>query len=172
MFFAHASAAHAGPRHKYALEVLSFWEQLKWIFFNRLPAPPKRLDLTQEVLGTTQTEPRGPAAIQGGLGADAATRPAIGGIPRSARGRARPRAVATPRGGAPRRPTGEKYIQYPYQNFENRVLENPKNAFGAEFNSGPNAFVRILIPATQFERRIFFKMFLTSDIRILSRLSR
>ena len=53
----------------------------------------------------------------------------------------------------------EKYIQYPYQFFENRVLENRKNGFEAEFNSGSNPFVRILIPATQFERRIFFKMF-------------
>ena len=50
----------------------------------------------------------------------------------------------------------EKYNQYPYQIFENRVLENRENGLHAEFNSGCNPFVRILIPATQFERRIFF----------------
>ena len=52
----------------------------------------------------------------------------------------------------------EKYIQDPYQNFKNRVLENRENGYNAEFNSGLYPFVRILIPATQFERRIFLKI--------------
>ena len=98
--------------------------------FYRLPAPPTRLDLTQEVLRTTgrAPDPSGDA----GDGQDRVLKFAwpARGIPRSARGRARPREVATPRGCAPRRPTGEKYIQDPYQNFKNRALENPKNTFG------------------------------------------
>ena len=76
----------------------------------------------------------------------------------ASRGPTRPQLAAT------RARRTEKYIHYAYQNFKNRVLENRENGYNAEFNSGLYPFVRILIPATQFERRIFFKMFLTSDI--------
>ena len=50
--------------------------------------------------------------------------------------------------------------------FSKTALENQKNGFGAEFNSGPNPIVGILIPATQFERRIFFKRLLGPPRRL------
>ena len=117
------------------------------------------------VLMTTESAPGDSGGRQAGAGGGAKTRACIRGIPRSARGRGRvARPDATPTGCRARARGTEKYIQDPYQNFKNRVLENRENRLYAEFNSGYNPFVRILIPATQLERRIFFKMFLTSDI--------
>ena len=70
----------------------------------------------------------------------------------ASRGPTRPQ-MAAARAGSPAKLWGFKIYL-----FENRVLENRENGLHAEFNSGCNPFVRILIPATQFERRICFKI--------------
>ena len=69
------------------------------IFFNRLPGPPRRLDLTQMVLMTTESASSESGGRQAGAGGSAKTRACIRGIPRSARGRGRvARPDATPTG--------------------------------------------------------------------------
>ena len=71
--------------------------------FNRLPGPPRRLDLTQMVLMTTESASSDMSSESGGrqvgAGGSAKTRACIRGIPRSARGRGRvARPDATPTG--------------------------------------------------------------------------
>ena len=69
------------------------------IFFNRLPGPPRRLDLTQMVLMTTESASSESGGRQAGAGGSAKTRACIRGIPRSARGHGRvARPDATPTG--------------------------------------------------------------------------
>ena len=111
------------------------------------------------VLMTTESAPSDSGGRQAGAGGSAKTRAYIRGIPSSARGRGRvARPDATPMGCRARGISGKTGgISNIF--FENRVLENRENGYNAEFNSGLYPFVRILIPATQFERRIFFKMF-------------
>ena len=73
------------------------------IFFNRLPGPPRRLDLTQMVLMTTESASSESGGRQAGAGGSAKTRACIRGIPRSARGRGRvAQPDATPDGGRAR----------------------------------------------------------------------
>ena len=70
-----------------------------YFFFNRLPGPPRRLDLTQMVLMTTESASSESGGRQAGAGGSAKTRACIRGIPRSARGRGRvARPDATPTG--------------------------------------------------------------------------
>ena len=57
--------------------------------FYRLPGPPRRLDLTQKVLMTTESASSESGGRQAGAGGSAKTRACIRGIPRSARGRGR-----------------------------------------------------------------------------------
>ena len=47
-------------------------------------------------------------------------------------------------------------LQYIFNFF--REKKNRKNAFGAEFDSAPNAFFRFSIPVTQSKRGFFFKI--------------
>ena len=105
------------------LKVLSFCLLQKLDFFNRLSAPPWRLELTQMVLYmTTQTQPGTPGAIRGCLGA----------TPRPYAGYRVAPAVARGRG-----LNLDSGILLAISNifFENRALENSKNGFYAEFNS-------------------------------------
>ena len=136
------------------VDLLYSWEQLKWIFFNRLPAPPKRLDLTQEVLGTTQTEPRGPGTIQGGLGANAATRPAIGGIPRSARGRARARSRDLNLDSGKSLAISNIFFRKSSSRKSEKWVVRRIQFWIRQYNP----FGRCSIPVTQSERGFFFKI--------------